>query len=453
VLDSTTLERKTDKMAVQEDILVAGEVVDAELRWALLQRVIASPRLKRAARMREFLLFIGQRSIRDGCDQIHEQEIGCEVFGRPAGYDTSVDNIVRVNATDLRKRIDEYFANDGAHETLVLSIPRGSYKPVFRLRSIEPERVEKVSDTIIPLTEPSKPLRNPSYSLLILAALIIVVLAIGCCMLWVQNAALRTSLHSWQSNSSLRGFWSGILGSGTNTDVILADTSFALIEDITKKPIPLSAYLSREYISQIQSPALSQDRRDDLNLIVARSTGSLGDFRVAQRITALDPLSKNFHLYYARDYRPELTKQDNMILIGSRKSNPWVDLFAGELNFTLEYDPDRYLSFVKNRQPAAGEQGTYVAPRASNTVSGYSVVAYLPNPDHTGKVVIFAGTGSEATEAAGEFLTSEDSLAGFLKLLHVSALPYFEVLLKTTHLNGTPMNATVVAYRTYPNPR
>ncbi len=64
-------------------------------------------------------------------------------------------------------------------------------------------------------------------------------------------------------------------------------------------------------------------------------------------------------------------------------------------------------------------------------------MAYLPNPDHTGKVVVFAGTGSEATEAVGEFLTSEDSLANFLKILHVSELPYFEVLLKTTHRNHT----------------
>ena len=440
-------------MAVQEDILGASEVIDAELRWALLQRVVASPRLKRAARMRDFLLFVGQRSIRDGCNEIHEQEIGCEVFGRPAGYDTSADNIVRVNATDLRKRIDEYFANEGAHETLVLGIPRGSYKPVFRLRPLELESVATIPDTTIPLTQSPEPAGNSGYGLLIVASLIIAVLAISSCTLWVQNAALRSSLHSWRINSSLGGFWSEILSSGPNTDVILADTSFALIEDITKKPIPLSAYLSREYIGQTQSPGLSQDRRDDLKLIVERSTGSLGDFRVAQRITALDPLSKNFHLYYARDYRPELAKQDNMILIGSRKSNPWVDLFAGKLNFTVEYDPDRYLSFIKNRQPAAGEQDIYIAPRAPNTVSGYSVVAYLPNPDHTGKVVIFAGTGSEATEAAGEFLTSEDSVANFLKLLHVAELPYFEVLLKTTQLNGTPMNATVVAYRTYPNLR
>jgi hypothetical protein len=65
--------------------------------------------------------------------------------------------------------------------------------------------------------------------------------------------------------------------------------------------------------------------------------------------------------------------------------------------------------------------------------------------------LILAGTGSEATEAGGEFITSEDQLARFQSLLHMTALPYFEVLLRTSHLNGTPMDATIVAYRTYPN--
>src|SRR5882757_9785056 len=160
MLDSVTLKREIDSMPVQEDILGASEVVDAELRWTLLQRVMASPRLKRAARLREFLLFVGQRSIRDGCNEIHEQEIGCEVFGRLAGYDTSADNIVRVNATDLRKRIDEYFANEGAHETLVLGIPRGSYAPVFRLRPLGPEPVAPIPNTVIPLTQSLEPAVN-----------------------------------------------------------------------------------------------------------------------------------------------------------------------------------------------------------------------------------------------------------------------------------------------------
>ena len=121
----------TDPASIQE------EKPHSEVCWALLERVVASPQLRRAARLREFLFFVGQRSIKDGLDQIHEQEIGAKVFGRQANYDTSLDNIVRVNASELRKRIDDYFASDGVAETLVMEIPRGSYKPVFRQRIVE----------------------------------------------------------------------------------------------------------------------------------------------------------------------------------------------------------------------------------------------------------------------------------------------------------------------------
>jgi hypothetical protein len=41
-------------------------------------------------------------------DEIHEQEIGRKVFGCSADYDTATDNIVRVHASMLRKRLDQY---------------------------------------------------------------------------------------------------------------------------------------------------------------------------------------------------------------------------------------------------------------------------------------------------------------------------------------------------------
>jgi len=105
--------------------------------WALLERIVNSPRFQRAARLREFLLYVGRRSIREHCDQINEQEIGTEVFGRPPNYDTNIDNIVRVNATEVRKRVEAYFEAEGAREPVILEIPRGSYKPVFRNRAAE----------------------------------------------------------------------------------------------------------------------------------------------------------------------------------------------------------------------------------------------------------------------------------------------------------------------------
>jgi hypothetical protein len=408
--------------------------------------------------MREFLLFVGQRTLKEGSDQIHEQEIGSEVFGRPAGYDTSVDNIVRVNATELRKRIEEYFATDGAREPLILEIPRGSYKPVFRRRALEAAEAPNATPAPFVVASASTPGRAATvpataargkFLVNIPAVILLVVLASGCGWLWMQNRAMSRSLYPWRSTPALSDFWSGFLNARPNTDVILADTSFALVEDITKKPIPLNEYLNHSYVDTVQSPDLSADRREDLGLIIQRNFGSVGDFRVARRIGALDPLGQNIHLYSARDYEPALVKQDNVILIGGRKSNPWVDLFSSRLNFTVEYDPIRFVNFVRNHAPAPGEQEIYNSPPAPGPNSGYSIVAYLPT-DEGGKVLIVAGTGSEATEGAGEFLTSENQLAAFQQLLHVSTLPYFEVLLKTTHLNGTPMDATVVAYRIYP---
>jgi hypothetical protein len=94
--------------------------------WALLERIVASSQFKRSVRLHDFLLFVGRRALKEGCEQIPEQEIGTEVFDRPNGYDTSADNIVRVNATELRKRIETYFETEGAEEPLILEIPRGS---------------------------------------------------------------------------------------------------------------------------------------------------------------------------------------------------------------------------------------------------------------------------------------------------------------------------------------
>ncbi len=447
---------------VTEPALAEAELPYSEACWALLERIVASPQLRRAARLREFLAYVGQRSIKEGLDQIHEQEIGANVFGRPADYDTSLDNIVRVNASELRKRIEDYFASDGAGETLVMEIPRGSYKPVFRHRAVEPTVQPKLPPEALTTLPPEavaaeKPLTASAKverRLLVLAGLLIVVLAVGCWILWTQNRAMVRSLNTaaWQSTPAVASFWSGILGGRPKTDIILADTSFALIEDITKRSIPLSDYLSRNYVGKIQTANLSQDRRVDLALIMSRNNGSLGDFRAAQHMLALDPGGKNFHLYSARDYSPALVKEDNIILIGARKSNPWVDLFAGNMNFSAEYDLARSLDYIENRTPAAGEQKAYFAATSPST-GGYCVVAYLPNPQQSGKVLIIAGTDSAATEGGGDFLTSEDQLLRFQKMLHVTTLPYFEVVLKTSNLNGAPIDDNIVASRTYPSPR
>src|ERR1700722_2938192 len=166
-------------------------------RRALIDRVAASTQFARSARLRDFLLYVGGQSLKDGCPEIHELEIGAKVFGRSASYDRSQDNIVRVNATELRKRIDLYFATEGAHETLILEIPRGGYKPVFHRRSTELQNVPALSpeisqprDAALHTAAAATPIRERrNYRVHLVWATVCVALAVACFLQFQQARA------------------------------------------------------------------------------------------------------------------------------------------------------------------------------------------------------------------------------------------------------------------------
>jgi len=73
------------------DVLV--DQPSLEEKRVLIERVAASEHFSRTARLRDFLLYVGKQSLKEGCPEIHEQEIGAKVFGRSESYDTSQDNM------------------------------------------------------------------------------------------------------------------------------------------------------------------------------------------------------------------------------------------------------------------------------------------------------------------------------------------------------------------------
>jgi hypothetical protein len=452
--------------------LLIPEIVPTEANakelLALLDRLVRSPQFLRAPRLQELLVYIGRQSIVEGRRDLHEQEIGCSVFGRRPNYDTSHDNIVRVNATEVRKRLESYFATDGAEEPWVLEIPRGGYSPVFTRRVPSTPEADRQSEHVVVseslLPEPlipaeaiPKSAQPPTRDRLSHRTLLGIILGLAgvviavctfCGFLLLKDRTLRQQVHSWQATPTLRSFWGNFLASGRDTDVILADTSFALEEDILKTQIPLSDYLNYAYKGLPQS--ISPDTKFALEAILSRNNGSISDFRAARHILMLDPLSSSTRLRFARDYTPDFLKHNNVILIGSRKSNPWVDLFQDQLEFVIGYDATLYQIGVRNLHPRSGEPQFYPEPQDPATNVGYGIIAFLPNVGQEGNALLIEGTDSQATEAAGEFVTNEESMASLRRQMNVDNLPYFQVLLKTSRLSGTPFTAQILAVRTYP---
>jgi len=443
-----------------EPVLQIQEQPAPDVCWGLLERIASSVYVKRAARLQELLLYLGKSSLKDGCETIHEQKIGVEVFGRSADYDTSDDNIVRTNVSELRKRVEAYFEGEGANEALIVEIPRGSYVPVFRYRQVKPQTTRESSApetqtpaNVIPISEPAEAApavlptyRPPSRLVWIVGAVIIIALGSALVVSRYQYRSLYRAMYPWQSQPTVAELWGGILSARPDTDVVLADASFGLLQDVNKKSFEFDDYLNRSYISKLQTQNVSPDLRAVLDRIATWNLGDQDDFKLARRILALDPQGTKIHLYNARGYLPDLTKRDNVILIGGRISNPWDDLFENQMNFVAQFPPDGPITVV-NRTPTKGESAVYTQTSSAE----YCVVSYLPNPDHTGVVLLIEGTDAEATEAAGDFLLSDDQLSAFRKLLHGDKFPYFEVLLKVSSVPGTPLTATVAAYRSYPS--
>lgn len=106
-----------------------------------LQAVVAI--LGNSSRLLRLVTYIGEKYFQDETDKLHEYEIATEVFGRSkTTFNPGEDAIVRVEAHRLRKRLKEYYENEGKEHPVQLSIPPGSYVPVFCRRSTDDEKMD-----------------------------------------------------------------------------------------------------------------------------------------------------------------------------------------------------------------------------------------------------------------------------------------------------------------------
>jgi TolB-like protein len=100
-----------------------------------LSRMLASEPFANADRLSRFLRYVVERTLDGESDQLKEYAVGVSVFDRSEQYDPRVDSIVRVEAGRLRTKIDEYYRSRDGSDAIVIRLPKGSYAPVFELRS------------------------------------------------------------------------------------------------------------------------------------------------------------------------------------------------------------------------------------------------------------------------------------------------------------------------------
>ena len=439
-------------------------------RWELVLR-IASSRFSKAPQLREILFYICQRALADPTATIKEYEIGCNVLGRKPDFNPNDDNIVRVQVSHLRKKLEEYFLSDGKEEPIQITVPKGSYIPRFETKApsipianpMQPEIAAPVAEVARPapppppLFLPEIPRRTPRLLswVLIPAIALFVLAACALALFWhylsTSGPFVRAGTPSANHGPAQDPLLSRIFGSD-ETGIVVSDTCLVLLQDILHTDISVAEYShTREYPEDLLRKEADPKLRAALELVAARQYTSLADTNIASRLRGLSQQFANSHAFvrFARHVNIRDFKTQNFVLIGSRRGIPWVQLFEPQLNFSLEEEKSAHHFFFRNRNPKKGEQPTYVPVDKNETVESYADIALLPNLGNNGSVLILSGITMEASEAAGELLAGGALTRDLTRMLGAQAVRerYFEVLIKTSSTAGAVRNSQIVTYR------
>ena len=411
-------------------------------RRALLQRVLWSHQIEKSGRIRDFLAFVCEQALQDPGVEIHEQEIGSKVFSRDADYDTTIDNIVRVTASQARKKLDQYFASDGISEPVILEIPKGQYTPIFRERAMA-----AAEDVNSPEFLVRQKLLRSRRSVIVLSFCVVILAIIAVwssVILWNSRVADRARL---KSAASLNTLWSQLLPSSGRTDIIVSDSSLSLFQELLNRQLTLSEYLKFGQWARPEELANNPELKAFAELATQRGFTSIGSVTTAYKIAGLAGADKSrISILRARDFSVRQMKYDNVVLLGSIRANPWQELIEDRLNFRFGFDQKSRYSYFTNLKPRPGELGLY---KTDSGVS-YCRIAFVPSPAGPGNILSISGTETEGTEGGGEFVTSEPSVAQILSLPGMNQdgrLAHFEVLLKSSRVGGGTPNFTIVAFR------
>jgi TolB-like protein len=102
-----------------------------------LDNVLAAPHIATSNVLSEFLRFIVFETLEGRGDDLKEYTIGVNALKRAAGFNPQIDSIVRIHAGRLRRSLKEYYYETGVNDEIVISIPKGSYQPVFESRPVK----------------------------------------------------------------------------------------------------------------------------------------------------------------------------------------------------------------------------------------------------------------------------------------------------------------------------
>src|ERR1035437_645789 len=329
-----------------------------ETERCLLERIMESPHFAQASSLKRTLAFLCEREDRSGSNLPKEFEIAVEALGRPGSFDPKTDPIVRVNVAAIRQRLQAYFESEGREETLRLEIPKGIYRAVF----------SAISNGV---TSPE-----------------------------VAETTMAARRRFWQPY--LSGKVKNML---VYTDVLFfRDDSGNYLRNIYVNGLPGGAEEIRK-----RAPAEAfHDLKPSYHFMSAGEVQSM-----LALIWLFAHLKAPLEVRNSRFTSWNELRSSNLILLGSSRTNAFLDALQAGNNFVIA--PDE----IRNLEPRDGEEPSYSGRRHMEgkleKAAEPAVVTRRPGLAPGTVVTMISANHGRGVEGAAQFLTLEGDVAAALE--------------------------------------
>jgi hypothetical protein len=451
------------------------KLVESEADIAFLQQhlkeVLEGQAFRGSQRSAQFLRYIVEQTLAGHLDSLKERLIGVELFGRPPSYDTGNDAIVRVTASDVRKRLVQHYGKYASASDVRIALPLGSYLPEFhydpgghehlagapiatQIASAQPRSTIQTAlenSPPVPHIEraPEPPRAHPVQSRLSLAKVAIALIVLLNLFAWGYI------WHRFQSHRAAITPLAGFFSSPHPVYLVTSDPDIAAIQQFTGTEVSVSDYVNHRVFSA--SDDMTPEMRRFRDSFMRADKAAAVDAQIAVHIGELAEAHANRILVRtARGIQmADLQSDNNFILLGSPRSNPWSALFSDQLDFQFAYDKNSGQEIIRNVHPRPNEAAQYV-PTAMGGATGktYAIIALVRNFDQYAQILLLAGADAEGTEAAGRILTDGARLAAALEhcgLPPQGPMQRFELLVKLNTMAGIPSNESIEACHILPS--
>jgi len=411
-----------------------------------LERIVRSKHFRNSKRYPTFLRFVVEQTLAGKTEALKERTLGVDVFARPSHYDTNDDPIVRVTAGEIRKRIAQYYQEPGHEVELRIDLPLGSYVPQFlpaahAIQIAEHNHLNHLRDqsavSIATAPAPEHEMVGPEAIPLGTKQSVSGMgrwkrnFRFGLLFLLIMAAALAgILLRNRLRDRGINYFWQPVITSGTPALIVIGVHSL----DERGQDEPTKVH-----------PSSMRDGQENMLAAMVRSDMiPVSDIVSYSEIT--DLLTRRTHVYRTKgsaDTTLEDLRQGPIILIGGL-DNIWTRRLVAPLRYSFfastqlesEIRDSKDSSHVwrfDNMQPVSGDS------------HDYAIVASYFDPTIGQHVLVVAGIGKAGTQAAAEFVTSNQDLKSWLAEEKVPQGKNVELVLSTEILDGQPGPPHVVA--------